>query len=471
MVLPREATLQSLPPIYPHDLLPLIRKQLEESGRKILALDDDPTGTQTVYNVPVLTEWSVESLAAELRAPAPVAYVLTNSRSLPRESAAVLMHEIAANLKAAQAQVPRPVAVISRSDSTLRGHFAAEIDALRAGLGVQPDGIVVAPFFLEGGRYTIDDVHYVAEGDRLIPAAETEFARDAYFGYTQSNLREWIAEKYGGEAPGGILSFSLSDLRSQGPDSVAARLRTISGGQFIVVNAADYRDLEVFVAGLMQAEKAGQRFLARTAASYVRVSAGLPPRGLLTQAEVVTANNKGAGLVVAGSYIQKSTAQIRAACTLPGVQAVEIHVNRLLDDEQRPAEIQRTVDEIAGHLSAGCDTVTYTSRDLVAGATREKSLEIGQVVSAALVEMVRRLPVRPGWLIAKGGITSSDVATKALGIRRAMVLGQILPGVPVWWAGDESRWPGMPYVVFPGNVGDETAIARVMTTLRGHEPA
>lgn len=71
---------------------------------------------------------------------------------------------------------------------------------------------------------------------------------------------------------------------------------------------------------------------------------------------------------------------------------------------------------------------------------------------------VSNLQSRPNFVVAKGGITSSDVATKGLMIRRAMVLGQILPGIPVWRAGPESKFPGMPYVIFPGNVGGETAL-------------
>jgi uncharacterized protein YgbK (DUF1537 family) len=76
-----------------------------------------------------------------------------------------------------------------------------------------------------------------------------------------------------------------------------------------------------------------------------------------------------------------------------------------------------------------------------------------------LISIVRGLQVRPRFLIAKGGITSSDVATRGLGVRRALVRGQILPGVPVWRLGAEARFPGLDYVVFPGNVGGDTALA------------
>ena len=90
----------------------------------------------------------------------------------------------------------------------------------------------------------------------------------------------------------------------------------------------------------------------------------------------------------------------------------------------------------------------------------------GPCRDAQLIEIVRSLDVQPRYLVAKGGITSSDVATHGLGIKRAMVPGQILPGVPVWRSGTESRYPGMPYIVFPGNVGGPEALVEIVTAFR-----
>ena len=155
-------------------------------------LDDDPTGTQTVHNIPVLTEWSVASLRAELANDLPCFYILTNSRSLPLPGAQAMNVEIARNLREASHQAQRDFVIVSRSDSTLRGHFPGEVDALANALEQDFDGWLIIPFFLEGGRYTIGNVHYVAEGDKLVPAGETPFARDSAFGYRASNLREWV---------------------------------------------------------------------------------------------------------------------------------------------------------------------------------------------------------------------------------------------------------------------------------------
>jgi uncharacterized protein YgbK (DUF1537 family) len=73
--------------------------------------------------------------------------------------------------------------------------------------------------------------------------------------------------------------------------------------------------------------------------------------------------------------------------------------------------------------------------------------------------------VRPGFIIAKGGITASDVGTKALRVRRATVMGQIKPGVPVWMTDSGSKFPHMPYVIFPGNVGETATLREAVENL------
>src|SRR5260370_8273907 len=92
--------LDQLPPEWPEPLLPAIRDAVGESGQKIVVLDDDPTGTQTMHGISVLTEWSVESLTKMLAEPAAIAYILTNSRSLTSQSAKKLNRSTARNLLA-----------------------------------------------------------------------------------------------------------------------------------------------------------------------------------------------------------------------------------------------------------------------------------------------------------------------------------------------------------------------------------
>lgn len=458
--------LAGLPAEWPDSLLPEIKTQVEASRRKVVVLDDDPTGTQTVHNIPVLTEWSVGSLQAELSSEYPVFYLLTNSRSLPLPAAQALNADIGHNLMEAARQANRDFAVISRSDSTLRGHFPGEVEALAKAINQTFDAWLIIPFFLEGGRYTINDIHYVAEEEWLIPAAETPFARDAAFGYRASNLREWVAEKTAGQVPADtVATISIDDIRRGGPERVAEQLNKLTGGRICAINAASYRDMEVFVKGLLAAEANGKKFLYRTAASFAQVRAGLAPRPLLTKADL-SVPDAGGGLVVVGSYVPKSTGQVNELLARPDIWPVEISVEALLDDSRRASELERVTAQANHSLSSGQDTVIFTSRRLITGANPESSLLIGQRVSEGLVSIVRSISARPRYLLAKGGVTSSDIATQGLEVKRAMVLGQILPGVPVWQIGPESRHPGMPYIVFPGNVGGNDALVQVVTNLR-----
>ena len=430
---------------------------------KIVVLDDDPTGTQTVHGIPVLTEWSVASLAAELAAPGPCFYVLTNTRALPPAAARELILGLGKNLAAAAKQTRREFRLVSRSDSTLRGHFPLETDALAETLGPF-DATLIVPAFFDGGRLTIGDIHYVADGDSFTPAGETEFARDATFGYRASNLRDWVDEKTGGRVRADqVASLTLSDLRGA-PAALAARLASLREGAVAIVNAAAPSDLASLTHALAACEAAGQRFVFRSAASFVAAYAAIAPRALLTTRELA-ASGVGGGLVVVGSYISKTSAQLDALFQASRIARVEISVEALLDTSSREIEVARAAQLVSSLLVQGNNVALFTSRTLVTGRDANASLAIGATVSAALVAIVQKLATRPRWFIAKGGITSSDLATKALGVRRALVLGQAISGVPVWKLGPESRWPGLAYIVFPGNVGGAESLAALVGRL------
>jgi uncharacterized protein YgbK (DUF1537 family) len=468
----KDELLTALPSEWPEaDLRARIREATVASGRKVVVLDDDPTGTQTVHDLPVLTEWAPEALATAWDEAATAFYVLTNSRRYPVEEATAMNRAIAHNLaRVAQMRGVEPI-VVSRSDSTLRGHYPGEVTALRqtleAKLGILYDGIVIVPFFLEGGRLTVNDIHWVQEGEYLMPAAQTEFARDSTFGYRHSDLRAWVAEKTGGQVlADAVLSVGLRDIREGGPGAVMRLLTQVRDGQVVVVNAATYRDIEVFVWGMMQAEGQGKRFLFRTAASFVKVRGGIPDRGLLTSEELQPMgwSDKTGGLTLVGSYVQRTTTQLGNALELDDTLGLELRVAEVLDAQGRTEEIERVLSRMERGLSLGRDVILYTSRELVVPAGVPQ-LRVAQQVSEALIEVLRRLSVRPAYLIGKGGITSSDLATDALGVRKAHVLGQIVPGVPVWRLGPETRYPGLCYVVFPGNVGAPDTLAEVIRSL------
>ncbi len=463
------------PPRQVPGALERIRAHVAERGERLAVLDDDPTGTQRVHDVPVITSWEADDIAWVLEQPSPTFYVLTNSRSQPPEVAAWMNEQIATRTAQAADQIGVPFAVTSRSDSIMRGHFPLETDVLRETLkaaGRAVDGVVICPAFVEAGRLTVDDVQWVRDGDRLVPMAQTPFAQDHTFGYRHSNLTLWVEEKTGGRVRAqDVVSIGLGLLRSdEGVERVAERLVRVRDGQVVVVNAADVGDLEVFVLGLIDAERAGSSFVYRSGPSFPRVRGGIEDVPPVTLERLYPGGRPdGHGIVLLGSYVPMSSRQLEAALKLPDVHPVELSVPRLIDSDARRGELDRAVEEVNRALEHS-EVVVYTSRELVTTAPGRTALEIGSAVSDALVEVVRRLdPARPpAFVVGKGGITSSDVATRGLRARRAQVAGQMLPGIiPVWNLGEESAFPGIPYVVFPGNVGRPDSLAEVIDILRG----
>ena len=461
--------LAAQPPARPIEgALERIQALVAESGRHVAVIDDDPTGSQTVHDMPLLTTWEREDLEWALEQPSRTFFVLTNSRSLGPDEAAQLNRDIAERLS----DIGKPVAITSRSDSTMRGYFPLETDVLREGLGVEVDGVVLCPCFIEPGRLTADDVQWVRQGEQLVPSAQTEFARDRSFGYAHSDLALWVEEKTEGAVPASeVTSVTLSDLREGGPDRVAALLSEVRGARPVVVNATEYSDLECFVLGLLAAEAAGKTFIYRTGPSFVRVRGGISESPPLTpEVLYATRPRQGHGLVVVGSHVEMTTRQLEAARALERVHAIELSVPRLLDDGERAAELDSVVEQ-AGRALADEEALVYTSRELAPAGAGGSALDIGRSVSAALVEVVRRVAAEHslGFVVAKGGITSSDVGTRGLGVRRTEIAGQMLPGIiPVWRLSEGSDHAGMPYVVFPGNVGDGGTLAEVIEILRGN---
>ncbi|KAK9925739.1 hypothetical protein M0R45_023006 [Rubus argutus] len=463
----KDFALQSLPAEWPVDPIGEIQTLNQDTSKTLVVLDDDPTGTQTVHDIEVLTEWTVETLMEQFRKSPKCFFILTNSRAMSSDKATTLIQDICRNLHTAAKSVQgADYTVVLRGDSTLRGHFPEEADAAVSVLG-EMDAWIICPFFLQGGRYTIGDIHYVADSDLLIPAADTGFAKDAAFGYKSSNLREWVEEKTAGRIPASsVTSISIQLLRKGGPDAVCEHLCSLQKGSTCIVNAASERDMAVFAAGMIKAEMKGKRFLCRTAASFVSARIGIIPKAPILPKDLGINKERNGGLIVVGSYVAKTTKQVEELRLQCGhiLRSIEVSVAKVAmrSAEEREEEISTAAEMADIFLAAQKDTLIVTSRELITGKTPSESLEINFKVSSALVEIVRQITKRPRYILAKGGITSSDLATKALEAKCAKIVGQALAGVPLWQLGPESRHLGVPYIVFPGNVGDSGALAELV---------
>lgn len=478
--LPLKGTLEALPNI--SSTSTELRSQTRELIQTnsdipiLVALDDDPTGTQTCHDIHVLTTWGVPELKTEFENTAPGSgfFILTNSRALHPPAARELTVEICRNLKNAAEQAGKKFEVVLRGDSTLRGHFPIEPEAVEEALGAS-DSWILAPFFLQGGRYTINDVHYVAEGETLVPAAQTPFAKDATFGFKSSHMADWVVEKSKGSiSRDRVRGISLSEIREDGAERINAVLQGAPKGTVFIVNAAAEEDMDVVVLGILKASAHGKKFLFRSAAAFVSARLGISPIPPITARKLQLGSATG-GLIVAGSYVPKTTTQLKALVEVAGdkLLTVELNVNKLLESETtRKEELQHAIEMATSALQQPKDVLIMTSRDLITGADERSSLNIGSVVAAALVTFLEKLKIKPRYLIAKGGITSSDMATKGLKMKKATIIGQAAPGVPLWRCDEPtSKWPGLPYVVFPGNVGGDYTLAEVVEKWRPSIPA
>lgn len=449
----------------------ILEKEILAFNKKFIVLDDDPTGVQTVHDVTVFTDWSVESMEKGLLLPEKLFFVLTNSRGLTERETIQVHKEVAANAILAAKKTGQDFIIVSRCDSTLRGHFPLETSVLKVELEEKSnkriDGEILFPFFKEGGRFTAGDIHYVNYDGVLIPAGETEFAKDKTFGYTRSNLCEYVEEKTGGDyKAAAVTSISLEELRGGKVTEITEKLLQVRRFNKIIVNALDYEDVIVFAAALYRAMAQGKEFLFRTAAALVKVLGGISDIPLLTAKEMKQKESKNGGMIVVGSHTKKTTAQLEALKEIKGLHFIEFNSDKVLEDRLQE-EVDRVVRQSQELIARGETVVTFTKRKLlvVEGDTKEQALVRSVKISEGVQALVGSLEVEPSFVIAKGGITSSDVGVKALRVKEARVLGQIRPGIPVWQTDKDSKFPGIPYIIFPGNVGNNETLKEAVEIL------
>ena len=450
----------------------LLKKEIEANNKKIVVLDDDPTGVQTVHDISVYTNWDKDSIRQGFEEENNLFYVLTNSRGFTEDQTTKAHHEIAEVVDEVARETGKEYIFISRSDSTLRGHYPLETQLLKAdyekNTGKTIDGEIMCPFFKEGGRFTIDNVHYVKYGEELVPANETEFAKDKTFGYTAYTMPEYIEEKTKGEYKAAdVTCISLEDIHNMDIDKIEAQLMEVTGFNKVIVNAVDYADVKVFCTALYRAMAKGKVFMFRTAAAIVKVMGAVTDQPLLTREQMVVKETTNGGIVVVGSHTEKTTKQVECLKELKDIEFIELDATLVKDDDAFEEEVSRCLAREEECISAGKTVCCYTTRALITADTgdKEDELRLSVKISDAVQSLVGRLSITPSFVIAKGGITSSDVGTKALEVKKANVLGQIKPGIPVWQTGEESKFPLTPYVIFPGNVGEISTLKEAVEVL------
>jgi len=432
---------------------------------KIIVLDDDPTGSQTVHSCLLLTQWDTDTLRSALMDDAPLFFVLTNTRSMSAQDAADTTRQVCRNLRATLDAMKsagtfiQPI-LVSRSDSTLRGHYPIETDVIAEELGPF-DAHFIVPAFFEGGRTTRGGIHYLRVGERDVPVHETEFARDSVFGYRNSYLPAYVEEKTKGRiAANQVRHFTLGEVRGDLTESLMA----LHGNTCCVVDAETQSDLNNFARCVNAAANNGKRFLFRSAASLLTSLAALPSQPVAATQMHHYVRNSRPGAVIVGSHVAKTTQQLNALLKQPRTVGIEVDVDRVID--HRGELLSAVSHKVEDAFNSNNTAVVFTSRSERQFPDQATRLAFGQAVSALLMDVIRALPKELGFLISKGGITSNDTLSTGLELRTARILGQLLPGVSVVACPEQHRcFPRLPVVIFPGNVGDDQALATAVARL------
>jgi len=464
------------------------------AGRfKIVVLDDDPTGSQTVHSCPLLLQWDRASLLEGLAHPSPLLFVLANTRALAPDAAALRVQEIARALKEAMAELDAidHWLIVSRGDSTLRGHFPLEVDGLEAELGPF-DATFLVPAFLQGGRTTVAGVHLL-HGE---PVHTSAFGRDGLFGYGTSYLPDWVAEKTAGRISAGQVELvALEELdgafeagvEQSGFQDLLQRLAGLEGNRCVAVDAERPQQLGALAAAVREltapsaAEPWGRprRFLSQSAASWIEALAQLPPQPLAPAglAQLRRLDGSGAplpGLVLVGSHVPLADVQLEVLLAEPGCGGVEIPVAKLarvlegpVAKEMLASLEQAWLAQLQGVLAAGQTPVLFTSRGELACPSAAERRRLGLELAALMARLAAALAPQLGYLISKGGITTHTLLADGLGLARVELQGQLLPGLSLVLTPSDGGVPGLPVLTFPGNLGDPETLRAAWKWMEG----
>jgi uncharacterized protein YgbK (DUF1537 family) len=412
---------------------------------KTIVLDDDPTGTQSASGVTVLFETDADLLTRALLQ-ADSVYVQTNSRALSEENAVCLVNKIKADGEAAAQQLGEDVRFVLRGDSTLRGHVFAE-----SAVFVDKDAVMLfVPAFPEGGRTTRGGVHYVRIGDLDLPAHESEYAQDPVFSFSTGILRDYVAEKSGRLG----IPVPLGKVRA---GELAHLLAEAPAGAVVLPDVVDAEDVSAIARAVDEVTAGGRRVVVRCAAPLAAELAGVPSSGLLP---LPLLDGPKRVLLVCGSHTLGAGAQLAPIAEAWGAPAV-VDTAAALD---APIAAGLEAADAARVAFAGKPVVLVaTERDR---AAEHNTLDHGERVMAALTTAVASLLPEVGVVVAKGGITSAEVARTGIGATSAFVLGQVLPGVSVWRMSARDGREVL-FIVVPGNVGGPDTLTRVLAALDG----
>ena len=416
---------------------------------KTVVLDDDPTGTQFATGVRVLLEWDSQTIVDSLT-DADAVYIQTNSRSISEEKAVELSRKIKLETELAGKILGQHINFILRGDSTLRGHVFAETDVF-----VAPNSkLLFVPAYPDIGRTTLGAIHRVKIEGVDTPAHETEFASDPVFPFSTSLLTDYVSEKSSRKST----TITLSQVRS-GIENLADLFLAIPDGVVILPDVETNEDIRAIAAAANLLREAGTSVVVRCSALLAAMMVGVDSKKLLT-GPIIT--EPFSVLLASGSHTAGATSQLLEVSKEYGAPVV-INTSDAMQNAKECGK--KAVQSVLLQLEESYFGFITTERTRLA---EHNTLEHGEKVMEALISAVTQISPLVEAVIAKGGITSADVARKGIGAKSAWVLGQILPGISLWKIEDRTG-RSLYYVVVPGNVGDSKTLVSVLQILGFHK--
>jgi uncharacterized protein YgbK (DUF1537 family) len=444
--------------------------------RKVIVLDDDPTGSQTVHSAPLLLRWDPASLRRGLRHPSQLLFVLANTRALEPEAARERVREICRELRlvlaelAAEGELDRWL-IVSRGDSTLRGHFPLEVDAIAEELGPF-DATLLVPAFLPGGRTTRGGVHYL-HGE---PVHTTAFAEDRLFGFSSSFLPEWVAEKSGGAIAADAVERIGLDLLEGPAPVLAARLEAFSQQTVVAVDAERPEQVEALGEAVWLS---GRRLLFQSAASLINGLVPLPPQPLDAAGLAALRRCDPSGeplpvLVLVGSHVPLADQQLEELLREPSCEGVELaaaKLARVLDSpavaDLLPSLELSWLEQLREIVRQERTPVLFSSRGELVFASAQERRRFGLELAALMARLATALVPELGLIISKGGITTHTLLADGLQLDGVELQGQLLPGLSLVLTPSDAVVPAFPVITFPGNLGDAGSLREAWKLMRG----
>ena len=443
---------------------------------KVIVIDDDPTGSQTVNNCLLLLKWDYSTLIKGFQSKSNLFFILANTRSLSENDAKLRLVEICNALKKviSKESYKEEFIFVSRGDSTLRGHNFLEPKIMNDCLGPF-DATFHIPAFIEGKRMTIDGDHFVDN----VPVSQTIFAKDKIFGYKTSNVKQLLFQKCKYQIKfNDIQNLKISELKvleSKEKNIVFNKIRNLKENSHVIVDIENYSQLEKFSLSIKKLSKQ-KKFLFRTAASFISSISAVKdnPKEPFFYSIIRRKNREKKflpGFLVIGSYVELTTMQLKEFLEISDCIPIELDVFEFLrisklksNQDQLVFFKNKLLAQIRSILKQENTPVLFTSRKEVSLAKNDEQVNFYNSLAHFISELVSDLKNEIGYLVSKGGITSNVILSNGFNANYVYLQGQIITGVSLVTFKLEND-ENLPIVTFPGNIGNQDSLVKVWRIL------